>query len=35
MLKDPGAAYYVYECSGEPGRATGVGGDLPVDRTDG
>ena len=24
MLKDPGAAYYVYECSGEPGRATGV-----------
>ena len=24
MLKDPGAAYYVYECSGEPGRVTGV-----------
>ena len=24
MLKDPGAAYYVYECSGEPGRMTGV-----------
>lgn len=24
MLKDPGAAYYVYECSGEPRRATGV-----------
>lgn len=24
MLKDPGAAYYVYECSGEPGRLTGV-----------
>lgn len=24
MLKDPGAAYYAYECSGEPGRVTGV-----------
>lgn len=24
VLKDPGAAYYVYECSGEPGRVTGV-----------
>lgn len=24
MLKDPGAAYYVYECSGESGRVTGV-----------
>lgn len=24
MVKDPGAAYYVYECSGEPGRVTGV-----------
>ena len=24
MLKDPGAAYCVYECSGEPGRVTGV-----------
>lgn len=24
MLKDPGAAYYVYECSGEPRRVTGV-----------
>ena len=24
MLKDPGAAYYVYESSGEPGRVTGV-----------
>ena len=24
MLKDPGAAYYVYECSGEPSRVTGV-----------
>lgn len=24
MLKDPGAAYYVYECSSEPGRVTGV-----------
>ena len=22
MLKDPGVAYYVYECSGEPGRVT-------------
>ena len=24
ILKDPGAVYYVYECSGEPGRVTGV-----------
>jgi uncharacterized protein (DUF1015 family) len=24
MLKDPGAAYYVYECSSEPRRMTGV-----------
>lgn len=24
MLKDPGAAYYVYECSGELGHVTGV-----------
>lgn len=31
MLKDPGAAYYVYECSGEPGRATGVVAICPVD----
>lgn len=30
MLKDPGAAYYVYECSGEPGRATGVVAICPV-----
>lgn len=30
MLKDPGAAYYVYECSGEPGRATGVAAICPV-----
>ena len=30
MLKDPGAAYYVYECSGEPGRVTGVVGICPV-----
>ena len=29
-LKDPGAAYYVYECSGEPGRATGVVAICPV-----
>lgn len=30
MLKDPGAAYYVYECSGEPGHATGVVAICPV-----
>ena len=30
MLKDPGVAYYVYECSGEPGRATGVVAICPV-----
>lgn len=30
MLKDPGSAYYVYECSGEPGRATGVVAICPV-----
>ncbi len=30
MLKDPGAAYYVYECSGEPGRVTGVVAIRPV-----
>lgn len=30
MLKDPGAAYYVYECSGEPGRVTGVVTICPV-----
>ena len=30
MLKDPGAAYYVYECSGEPGRATGVVAICPM-----
>lgn len=30
MLKDPGTAYYVYECSGEPGRATGVVAICPV-----
>ena len=30
MLKDPGAAYYVYECSGEPGRMTGVVAICPV-----
>ena len=30
MLKDPGAAYYVYECSGEPGRVTGVVAIFPV-----
>ena len=30
MLKDPGAAYYVYECSGEPGRVTGVVVICPV-----
>lgn len=31
MLKDPGAAYYVYECSGEPGRVTGVVAICPID----
>ena len=31
MLNDPGAAYYVYECSGEPGRVTGVVAICPVD----
>lgn len=31
MLKDPGAAYYVYECSGEPGRVTGVVAICSVD----
>ena len=30
MLKDPGAAYYVYECSSEPGRVTGVVAICPV-----
>lgn len=30
MLKDPGAAYYAYECSGEPGRMTGVVAICPV-----
>ena len=30
MLKDPGAAYYVYECSGEPGRVTGVVAIYPM-----
>lgn len=30
MLKDPGAAYYVYERSGEPGRVTGVVAICPV-----
>lgn len=30
MLKDPGAVYYVYECSGEPGRVTGVVAICPV-----
>lgn len=30
MLKDLGAAYYVYECSGEPGRVTGVVAICPV-----
>ncbi|MDY3220719.1 MAG: DUF1015 family protein [Collinsella sp.] len=30
LLKDPGAAYYVYECSGEPGRVTGVVAICPV-----
>lgn len=30
MLKDPGAAYYVYECSGEPGRVTGIVAICPI-----
>lgn len=30
MLKDPGAAYYVYECSGEPERVTGVVAICPI-----
>ena len=30
MLKDPGVAYYVYECSGEPERVTGVVAICPV-----
>lgn len=30
MLKNPGAAYYVYECSGELGRVTGVVAICPV-----
>lgn len=30
MLKDPRAAYYAYECSGEPGRVTGVVAICPV-----
>ena len=30
MLKDPGAAYYVYECSGESGRVTGVVAICPI-----
>ena len=30
MLKDPGAAYYVYERSGEPGHVTGVVAICPV-----
>ena len=30
MLKDPGAAYYVYECPGEPGRVTGVVAICPM-----
>ena len=30
MLKDTGAAYYVYECSGKPGRVTGVVAICPV-----
>ena len=30
MLKDPGAAYCVYECSGELGRVTGVVAICPV-----
>lgn len=30
MSRSPGAAYYVYECSGEPGRVTGVVAICPV-----
>lgn len=30
MLKDPGAAYYVYECSGEPSRVTGIVAICPI-----
>ena len=30
MLKDPGAAYYVYECSGATGSATGVVALCPI-----
>ena len=30
MLKDPGAAYYVYKCSGEPGRVTSVVAICPI-----
>lgn len=30
MLKDPGAAHYVYECSGEPGRVTGIVAICPI-----
>lgn len=30
MLKDPGAAYYVYECSGEPGRVAGIVAICPI-----
>ena len=30
MLEDRGAAYYVYECSGEPGRVTGVVAICPI-----
>lgn len=30
MLKESGSAYYVYECSGEPGRVTGVVAICPV-----
>ena len=34
MLKDPGAAYYVYECSGAAGAVTGVVAICPVDVLD-
>ena len=30
MIKERGAAYYVYECSGEPGRVTGVVAICPI-----
>lgn len=30
MLKDPGAAYYVCECSGKPGRVAGVVAICPI-----